>query len=643
MSGKRKLRVRQAQTVLPFGVGAVIDVQGESFVAAGIENWPPTKQLESVHSPRLMERLRLTGLYSAPAAPVPDFDVPDAAGPAFVRFPAWLFCGSCRKMTHWRIGDEKFGYPPECPSCSPRHRLTPMRFVQVCKDGHLSDVNWWYWAHSELSPEARERCPNAEALSFEAGDRATGLEALAVRCRHDTCKAARRDLLDILGPQPMRCPGRNPWQRFDEREECDNRVQIVQRTAGNVYYPVVHSALDIPAPEKKAPSVDNATADAVRNHMAWSLLCRQLDDPQAPALNKLIMDTTGADEALMRTLIEAETGKVPAFLSGGAVSAGPVGTSGKTAPEQASSHPDFSWEEWDAFTAPEPVSGPDFSIREMPVETSQEPPWSEIHPRISRVVVADRLREVRALRGFSRLSPDNRVLPVDLTRKRRWLPAIEVFGEGVFLTLDEARLKQWESLSPVRERVKGLRSDVARSFQKDRLPAFTGPVLLPRLPLLHTLGHLLIRQLSFESGYNTASLRERVYARSSKSGGTEGAQYGLLIYTASGDADGTMGGLARQGEPARLAETLLRLLEQAVWCSADPICSEHGGQGYSNLNRAACHACVLVPETSCEVGNIILDRALVVGGAGVPGFFEPVIEAARQEAVRMIDVVGGTL
>jgi hypothetical protein len=178
-----------------------------------------------------------------------------------------------------------------------------------------------------------------------------------------------------------------------------------------------------------------------------------------------------------------------------------------------------------------------------------------------------------------------------------------------------------------------MEADVAKSFQQDRVEAFAGSRLLPRLPLLHTLGHLLVRQLSFESGYSAASLRERVYARASKDGGH---QYGLLIYTASGDAEGTLGGLARQGEPDLLPELLLRLLEQAAWCSADPLCSEHDGQGYGSLNRAACHACALIPETSCEVGNILLDRVMVVGGSGVPGFFEPVVQAAREEAAHQV-------
>lgn len=635
----RKLRVRQAQTILPFGTGAVIDVQGESFVAAGLADWPGPKRRQQISSPRLEKKLGVTGLWAAPPAPVADYDVEDAAGPPFTRFPAWLFCGSCRRMTRWSIKDEVFGKPPSCPSCVPQQKLSPMRFVQICPDGHLGDVDWWYWAHSRLSAVERERCIDHNALNFEAGENATGLEALAVRCRNKGCENARRDLLDILGSKSMRCGGLNPWQRFRERVDCRQPVQIVQRTAGNVYYPIVHSALDIPTP---APStvVDDEAADRVLTHDYWLVLCRTLDKPTAPGLRDLIAQAANVDPALVNALIEQETGRILGRSS--VSSSGAAATSGQASQnDEKPEYPDLSWEEWAAFTAREPEYTSQFVIREVGLGAADQPPWTDLSRLVSRVVVADRLREVRALQGFTRVSPAAKVVPVDTSRKSRWLPAVEVFGEGVFIALNEEELMAWESLPAIMARTQGMARDLARSFQKDRAGAFTGPRMLPRLPLLHTLAHLLIRQLSFESGYSAASLRERVYARSPQEG-QEQAQSGILIYTASGDAEGTMGGLARQGESDLLAETLMRLLEQAAWCSADPLCAEHTGQGYANLNRAACHACVLLPETSCEIGNGLLDRMLVVGGDGkTPGFLESLVRAARQEAAQAIETHRG--
>ena len=102
---------------------------------------------------------------------------------------------------------------------------------------------------------------------------------------------------------------------------------------------------------------------------------------------------------------------------------------------------------------------------------------------------------------------------------------------------------------------------------------------------------------------------------------------GILIYTASGDSESTMGGLVRQGRPSRFEATLRRGFRAASWCSSDPVCIESAGQGADNANLAACHGCVLVPETSCEEGNRLLDRAILVGMPNKPeiGFFKPLI------------------
>ncbi|MGE7385708.1 DrmB family protein [Streptomyces sp. NPDC004126] len=603
----RKLRVRQAQTVVPFGVGAVFDIQGESFVATGIGDWPKVRQ--PVESPRLASRLGVTGFFAAPATLNDRFDRADAPGAPYIRFPAWLFCGSCRRMVRWRIGDEKPGTPPSCPSCAPVRRLAPMRFVQICAAGHLSDVDWWFWAHARLDAAQRQSCGSREQLRFRVSDRASGLEALSVSCAAPGCGASR-DLLDVLGTHGMRCSGRNPWQRARDAADCAKPVQVVQRTAGNLYYPVVHSALSLPEAEVSALD-GGALADRVRESDFWVLLCKAAGTPRGEALRDMVKEDTGVDDALLDALLAEETGTgAPAPADGGAAG------------------PDLRREEWSALTAAEPPRTRDFLVRgsTLGLEGETAEPWAGLHRRVGRVVLADRLREVRTLYGFSRVSPDAAMVPSDTSRRLRWLPAVEVFGEGVLLTLDHAALTAWEQDDAVRARVAGLRGDLERSFQRDRLQFLTGLELSPRFVLLHTLGHLLVRQLSFESGYTTASLRERVYAR------PEHDQYGVLVYTAAGDAEGTLGGLVQQGESPRLAETLLRMAEAAAWCSADPLCSEHTGQGFGNLNRAACHACALLPETSCETGNTLLDRALVVGGGGVPGFFEPIVAAARAAA-----------
>lgn len=611
----RKLRVRQSQTVVPFGVGAVIDIQGESFVAAGTEHWPRPKESNEIQSPRLARSLGVSRLYAAPPTVNELFDSDRAPGPSYIRFPSWLFCRACRRMVRWSVSSEEPGEPPKCKSCAAQSVLSPIRWVQICRAGHLSDVDWRWWAHWEQGTGATRECTVPKGpISFTVTEGKFGLEALSIVCDAYGCPA-KRNLLNILGPSGMRCSGRNPWQR--EHVDCNERTLVVQRTAGNVYYPTVHSALDIPEEAARDLSGDPLTAKA-REHELWGPLCA-LNNPEGIAsLRGTLSSLTGVPETVIDAMLVEERGELAAAPS---------------IRPQADPIPDYSREEWSAFTARRPMQSRTFKTEptSLGIESERAPMWRELDRRIGRVVLGRRLREVRALSSFSRYSPGATKVPVNSDRHSKWLPAVEVFGEGVFLTVDEKLLTEWEHDSKVSERVHLMNEDLEASFQEDRLRAATGPVLGPRFVLLHTLAHLLIRTLSFESGYTTASLRERIYGR-----GAAG-QHGLLIYTAAGDSEGTLGGLVRQGEPPRLAETLLRTIESASWCSSDPLCLEHSGQGFERLNRAACHACVLLPETSCETGNTLLDRSLLIGGNGVTGFFEHFADLARDAAAETVE------
>lgn len=226
-----------------------------------------------------------------------------------------------------------------------------------------------------------------------------------------------------------------------------------------------------------------------------------------------------------------------------------------------------------------------------------------------------------------------------LSRRRLpWLPAYRVFGEGIFLTLQREALKSWrrqEGVLAAAERIQR---------HSDRRSNIAGRQVTPELLLLHSLAHLLIRRLSFECGYGTSSLRERLYCRippgaydqtgPAFSPGPDGWMCGLLVYTAAGDSEGTLGGLVHQGKPGRFEAILKNALSEALWCASDPLCRESDGQGSDSLNLAACHTCTLLPETSCEEGNRFLDRLLVIGSAGEGrlGYFGKLVEALLSQS-----------
>jgi len=252
--------------------------------------------------------------------------------------------------------------------------------------------------------------------------------------------------------------------------------------------------------------------------------------------------------------------------------------------------------------------------------------------------LVSRLRETRVLSGFSRVFPTSELTPQERISKlrlrhprtgRSWLPAQVVYGEGILLQLDGERVREWESRQPVAERFALMRENMERAGKRALID---GPTRSARYVLVHTLAHLLMNGLALECGYGSAALRERIYV--SSDAGAEMAS--LLIYTAAGDSEGTMGGLVRMGKPGSLEGIIRQALASACWCSADPVCMEaalRGGQGPGSCNLAACHNCALVPETACEVFNSYLDRGFLVGDGQNEGlgYFEQVVELGTSD------------
>jgi hypothetical protein len=193
-----------------------------------------------------------------------------------------------------------------------------------------------------------------------------------------------------------------------------------------------------------------------------------------------------------------------------------------------------------------------------------------------------------------------------------------VRGEGIFVEFDRERLRTSVSEVPaIRERI----AELDARYNARRVTQGLAPrPISPQFVLLHTFAHVLINQLAYECGYGSASLRERLYCDFADSANP---MCGVLIYTASGDSEGSMGGLVRQAQAGTFENIVLRAIRRAAWCSSDPVCIESSGQGADNSNLAACHGCCLLPETSCEEGNRLLDRALLVGKPSEPeiGFF----------------------
>lgn len=236
-------------------------------------------------------------------------------------------------------------------------------------------------------------------------------------------------------------------------------------------------------------------------------------------------------------------------------------------------------------------------------------------PYIKNISLIHKVREVQALVGFSRLKPVEASMGDDSSEyivpikqpNTNWYPAYEVRGEGIFIEFDENAILEWQKNNPeIQHRVDVLNENYRKSFIGQSKPR----KITAKFLLLHTISHALIKQLSFECGYSIASLKERLYCSEI----SEGKQMsGIFIYTASGDSEGTMGGLVRQGHSDSFPGIFKKAMEEAMTCSNDPVCSLSMGQGRDSLNLSACYSCSLIPETSCEEFNIFLDRGTIVG------------------------------
>ena len=271
--------------------------------------------------------------------------------------------------------------------------------------------------------------------------------------------------------------------------------------------------------------------------------------------------------------------------------------------DAVSTEEDYRKEEFEVLTRPGIVGKPS---EELYVENKQISLYDSLD-FLKSISLVKKLRETRVFNGFRRLSPSSDyIAPISSKKDFMWLPAVKNSGEGIMFEFDFNKLISWANKKNVQSRVEIINSNLRQNgkLQKDGI----NPIFV----LLHTFAHCLITALSNESGYSNASIREKIYCNMYENGKNP-EMCGILIYTASGDSEGSLGGLVRQGGPGRIENVIKRAINDAQWCAADPVCIQSPGQGQDGCNLAACHNCALLPETSCENRNMYLDRGLLIG------------------------------
>lgn len=584
-------QIRRSQVVTTFGPGAMVDLIDNAVLVGGLDFWDydRSKGVNVLQEPRLRDRIVQRGLklgvenaFREP--PMGDDSQPSRSiGVQVLEFPRWFVCQNqeCRALVRRNNLELKKGrYIHHCGG-EKTGTCVPVRFVAACKKGHIEDFPWISFAHHYSKPCA---APSLRLLEGSTGD----FSEIMVAC---SCGQRQRMSAALVKESSPQCGGHRPWLGGEAREECEEKLRLLVRTASNAYFSQVVSALSIP---EKGRELENSVKSV------WDVLQAATAETLAP-----FRGIPKVKDALDGYADEQVLDAVAAVKSGAPVDQGPLRTAEYI---QLVNQPSES---------PGELPGPDdlFFARTFEPEGGRP-------DKVARIVLCSKLREVRVQVGFTRLEPvtpdlqgefDLQVESASLGLTADWLPATEVIGEGVFIALDEAAVAEWEERKDVKARARELMAGYDASFPPNvESPPFPGA----RFYLLHSLSHLLISAISLECGYAASAIRERIYCAPAEDATP---MAGILLHTGSSGSEGTLGGLVEQGRRLRLhLDEALRL---GQLCSNDPVCADHSPKNDPAerfLEGAACHGCLFIAECSCERFNRYLDRALVVPTIGHP-------------------------
>jgi len=578
-----------------------------------ITTYGPGAILEGQDGPRVIPSLHLSGIFEGRR--LRDFEITDRRlsesllhGAGILRlpsnaelglpeivsihdtfpFPSWALCVSHNLLYRKTASDNR-----ACPSCSPLSdnykawgtvRKQAIRFVRACPSGHLDDVDW-----IRLIPHSSIGC-NPRYLLWEGGGGA--LRHITIRCPN--C----RETINLGTAYARRwpCSGRYP-ERGRPAPGCHIPAHIIQRGAANLRLAELRTSLTIPprdTPLHRLLELD--TISTVLFAQPFTTKQGLLD-----VLDRLVQNNR------LKQAVVTDIGRYgePHILA--AINDVTSGGGDRTLQE-------LRLEEFEALQR-----GATFGAPAQPAQTPGAPPQFEIIRNQTRTIArpgghairitpVNRLRVVMVQTGYRRLDLLNQVVDCAHNEEQRnWYPGVELFGEGIFIDI----VSGGENAEPLH---------LSGRAQANWLVAWNDPNgfnqnphpeerdwLHPAFVWWHTLSHRLINALSIDSGYSSAAVRERIFVDINS--GTRQASGGVLLYTIQPGGDGTLGGLvALVPEFERVLGSALRNIDS---CSNDPLCGE---EHFSNgkYNGAACYACLLVSETSCEHRNMRLDRHVLL-------------------------------
>lgn len=564
--------IRPAQLITTFGPGAIFDAKMDSLTILDLKYWD--HQGHILRDSRLASFLKVSYFVKPKTSNYMDLPV--------ISFPNYHICSKCHLLFDIRQNFDLIEYQKKGPLCPECHKNAyPARFVISCEANHLDDFPWVWWVHN-----GNKTCNGK--IYIETTGQTSSLGDIIAKC---TCGASR-SMIGATDPAMFKdynCTGNHPFRPGDKRKQCNAATIPLQRGASNVYFPVLRSALSIPP---------------------WINPIDELIDQHFHDIETVIKYGGNLQKIYEERFKYFTFDQFKEAL--------------KRKQQEIDKYSQIKEMEYDAL-----INHTDFDISiEKYFKAEDEEVPENMRPYFSRIIKIHRLREILVLLGFTRNSspepedsnPSGIVWLNSNEQNGKWLPAIDVNGEGIFIEFNKKTLAEWRH--QIESHDTKLSSQYSMLYKewikrkgwtfKDNKDAI--------YVMLHTFAHILIKELSNECGYSSTALKERIYYKDNLK------MAGILIYTGTSDQEGSLGGLVEMGNKEKLIPLILLTLENAILCTNDPLCSTILPAD-ETMNGSACHSCCMISETSCENGNILLDRSLVVSlpERTEKGYFEGLI------------------
>ncbi|SNS70225.1 protein of unknown function [Anaerovirgula multivorans] len=591
-------KLSQNQIITTFGPGSIIDARLDSVVGLDISYW--AKDGVDYKSRRVYFNKLASYLG------VRYFMEPRQGKEAFpVRiFPDWHVCSNAKCNLLFKLSEESTGNReiydvkgPTCPECN--KKAYPSRFIVMCENGHIDDFPYREFLHGGST-----HCTGK--IRLKSGKFTSSLNSLILSCDDEACKVTKKMGNAMLKEtfSSYSCSGRHVHRPNSPFETCDADVIPSLRGATNVYFSIVRSALEIPPWSDKLYQIVEEKKIFIEDYVdskrkEAEILEEEFDYERTMLLGMRIAHKEIGDDVLTFDKFKEIYEKVT---------------------EGASEYSEIKETEYNSILNHASMPKTSHSC----FLASEEDLPDYLQKYLSRLIRVEKVREVTALKGFARGSfpdpeNDNFGSIVNLAGDETgWLPAIRTSGEGIFIELNREEVKSWLERFDS-DKISAIYNDEYKKYVEKKGWEYRNDKNLVYV-LLHTLSHVLIRELSLKCGYSTTELKERIYYSDN--------MCGLLVYTGSGDTEGTLGGLEEMGKVGNFQTVLVEALKRALICSGDPGCMTTY-PGNENLNGAACHACSMIPETACENGNRLLDRRTLIPTEErkFKGYFEELVSA----------------